>query len=156
MRLGLARHSLAAAIQPRSVSRPTCRWCFFARYSAAKVGPKPRYTSRAAQNLDGFVAFLPSNLPIRRSPARRVNDRFVAPLFQSLPSAPHCACTHPDNLRRLPPADFLRHGAQQHFLHFHHPLHLGARIRSAGFQTLASRAGSPFCKADNSHTNDNK
>src|ERR1700724_3616611 len=41
IRFGLARHSLASLIQPRSVSRPPFTPCFLARYSAASVGPNP-------------------------------------------------------------------------------------------------------------------
>jgi len=33
-----------------------------------------------------------------------------------------------DDLGRLPPRNLLRHGPQNHFLHFHRPLHCGLRV----------------------------
>src|ERR1039458_9177281 len=41
-----ARHNLAPIIHCRTVSRLTSISCFLARYSAASVGPNPRYTGR--------------------------------------------------------------------------------------------------------------
>src|SRR5947199_7875262 len=82
-----------------------------------------------------------------------IRQAVVAVLLQPFPPAPHRALVDTQDLRCLPPGDLLRHGSQQHFLHLHHPLHLGTRIRSAGSQLPASRSSSAILKADNSCVN---
>jgi len=54
--------------------------------------------------------------------------------------------SHPDDLGCFPPGDLFGHCFQQHILQFHHPLHLAAGIRSARFQSLASRSILRFLK----------
>ena len=75
-------------------------------------------------------------------------------LITNIPaSAVSSARSHRDP-RCLSPHNLLCDGSQQHFfLHFHDPLRLGARVRSAGFQLPASRPSSGFFKADNSCVN---
>src|SRR3954454_15119204 len=63
-------------------------------------------------------------------------------LLQAFPPSSHRPIRHPDDLRCFPPGDPLRHRLQQHVLQFHHPLHIGPGIRSARFQSLASRSSS--------------
>src|SRR5215471_17309443 len=43
--------------------------------------------------------------------------------------APHLAITDTQDLRRLPPTDLLGQSLQDHFLHFHGPLHGGLAVK---------------------------
>src|SRR5674476_679816 len=60
-----------------------------------------------------------------RFPLAAVSQSAVAALFEPFAPAAHRPIRDPDYLGRRPPGDLLRHGLQQHVLHFHHPLHLG-------------------------------
>ena len=58
-----------------------------------------------------------------------IHQPVITVLLVPLPPAPHLPVADPDDLRCLPPADLPRHRPQNHFLHFHRPLHCGPRIR---------------------------
>src|SRR6266542_5652 len=62
-----ARHSLAPIIHCRTVSRLASMSCFLARYSAASVGPNPRYTG-CARILTASCSVSPLILRLEGSP----------------------------------------------------------------------------------------
>jgi len=63
--------------------------------------------------------------PTTRPAPPPVHQPVIAVRFVSLPPAAHRPVADADDLRRLPPADLLRHGPQNHFLYLHRPLHGG-------------------------------
>src|SRR5258708_3875480 len=84
--------------------------------------------------------------PRRRHPFRRgfalppVDQTVVAKLLIALAialaPAPHLSIANADDLGGLPPRDPFRHGAQNHFLYFHRPLHCGLRVREHASHVL--------------------
>src|SRR5271169_2773301 len=72
----------------------------------------------------------------RRFPTPPVKQSPEPELFIPFMPAPHLPVADPDDLGRLPPRDLLRHGPQNHFLHFHRPLHRGLRVRHHAFHGL--------------------
>src|SRR3954454_23129833 len=122
---------------------------------------KSKYFSRYSRSTSSQVFSATrrkTNLPF--PPIRQSG---VAMLLQAFPPSSHRPIRHPDDLSCFPPGDPLRHRFQQHVLHFHHPLHFGAGIRSAPFQSLASRSSSLLkrthhllIRPDKSYVNDTR
>src|SRR5712671_4347242 len=99
--------------------------------------------------------------PFRRGlPLPSIKQSVVPALFVALSPAPHRTIAYADDLGRLPPRNLLRQGPQNHFLHFHRPLHCGLPVTDHASHGLlpsppAKRTDHVLSQPDISCANDN-
>jgi hypothetical protein len=65
-----------------------------------------------------------------------VVETVIATCFVALPPPPHGPISYPDDFGRFPALQALSHSFQNHFLHFHHPLHFCGRDHLFRVHTL--------------------